>query len=260
MLSITRASFFGQLGRIGGELDVEKWNQFKQNQASVYSDPAVYCSKFGGALNFTSCVLQSEDTTAKRKSGQVAAMQVATDAFLNKVFQDSVWDLPIKYPDGRPYTDKMVKDPIKNAATYDGCVGPSTFGFVLLAISLASNLQLPSLFVLEFNEADVTRNAESIAIYLNDVTANFESLLAAYKIAPEPNPILLPERIPEIKAAMDSQGKGSPEKPKSKLSLGALAIGGGTVLSALTLGLAVAMGHGKKGPGSAGGGGFYPNQ
>lgn len=178
--------------RYGGFGDASSdWNTFYNGGATAYQDAArvAYCNR--DSANRIQCVLQDYPAGAKAQSGPVANMQKATDALINKI---PVWHMQVGQQadvtdptTGQIITktiDALPDSPILHGSGYDGIVGPSTAGYVMVALILAGALkQIPERVGMPYinpTEANITAYAFSIASYLKSVVDNFDNLLAAY--------------------------------------------------------------------------------
>lgn len=211
------------LGGYGlGQFDASVYQGFVSGgKTAKYKDDLVTCAK--DDENRPVCRLIVEDTSTKRKAGQVAAMQAAADAFLNKVpmFQDLGVAVPTATGEmtGADFARKVqlagggLPDPIGRRAGYDGWVGPSAFGFIAVAMDIASHLAPEAIngsvaaSLNQFNEASMTRYAAANADFLRYITENFNALLERYKKNPPPSPMLVPVSVPIIAKALGVKKK-----------------------------------------------------
>ena len=219
------------------------WETFKPKPTSrIYRDDYCYCNKDGANLPY--CRVIVETTAAQRRAGPVASMQKAADAALNLIPAFTANHIPVQTTTMGQYSGHMEPNPIGSRAGYDGVVGPSTFGLTFVAISLASILAPVedadvAAFILDANEATMTRQAAWIGQYLNHVADRFDDLLANYLAghAP-PSPILVPTQLPQVRTAL--------KKPGLSLGTGAM-IAGAALLGFVGLGFAAKATEDKNG-------------
>lgn len=144
------------------------------------------------------CALTKFPAGAKARSGPVAALQRAVDAFINKLIDQELAGTVVKgaVPTGDGETLKVIdytfpalpqRDPIGRAGGgYDGILGPGTLGPTEQALALAGLLEKTpealALAVVSIDRPDIkAMYAAELADYLNEVTGNFEALLQAFK-------------------------------------------------------------------------------
>jgi hypothetical protein len=192
----------------------DDWAAFYNAGASAtYKTAVVYCKKDSSGSPICAS-LAGKDA--------VISMQQATDALLLKIpaYNLEGAQLQLVAPDaqGSATTLTMPMPTIPNYGSghsivwkendkYDGVVGPRTSYAVNIAGVLAGALKAPPADAVTalatINRADLlATQAAGIAAYFNDVTANFASLLDAYKargMKPAATP-LAPETIKQIVA------------------------------------------------------------
>ena len=225
---------------LAGNFDSTAWNQFSSHGSSTYRDDKVFCARDSGDRPV--CQLSAETTSAARRAGSIAAMQQATDAFLNLVPSFNENGIKIKLDDGTTYTPPSSKDVLLNTGGgYDGQVGPATQGQVMLALSIAGSLD--SITTGDATPAFLADSAgvvayfsDDIASYLRDIVNRFWILIAAYKAKAAlsdlpPSPMLIPAALPKVAAALVAQ------QPQRKKFPTAFAVAGTVTGAALLAGL-----------------------
>jgi hypothetical protein len=257
--AIDSAINFGCACKCGlGEAVMTDYDAFKSSdENATYQDELVWCAK--SAKNIPICWLRAYPP--KLVSGRtvssgspVIAMQKAVDALLNKVganqLSDTIINVTMPTASGGTVTgmvklEQMPTNPIATeGGTYDGIVGPGTAKYAGQAMLLAGALKAPPDEALPGlttpNQRIFAFCADAITKFLNDITANFESLLVDYK-ARNMAPASAPQTPEVVKETVYVQVAKIIERSKTPRWVKPTLVGTGIVAVGL-LGYAV-LGH-----------------